>query len=289
MQYPEPTGLAGAGRLPPPYSLPHLEPDMSTKYETIVYQVDDHVATVTLNRPEVHNAMNDVMRRELTRCFDGLVAADDVKVVVVTGAGEKAFSAGADIREFVAPLVPVQFREHRRRVDFRQAMDRCPQPILAAINGFAFGGGLELALACDIRVAAASAQMGLTEINLAIIPGGGGTQRLPRLVGRSKALEMILTGARIDARESLRIGLVERMVPATEVLSASLALARTLAERAPVALRYAKEAVVKGLELPLAEGVRLENDLATLLRTTEDRIEGAKAFLEKRKPRFTGK
>src|SRR5207245_206119 len=146
----------------------HLEPDMSTKYETIVYQVDDHVATVTLNRPEVHNAMNDVMRRELTRCFDGLVADDDVKVVVVTGAGEKAFSAGADIREFVAPLVPAQFREHRRRVDFRQAMDRCPPPILAAVNGFAFGGGHALVVTCGLRVAYTSTMSGQPYIYLFI-------------------------------------------------------------------------------------------------------------------------
>src|SRR2546425_4972621 len=262
---------------------------MSTKYETIVYQVDDHVATVTLNRPEVHNAMNDVMRRELTRCFDGLVADDDVKVVVVTGAGERAFSAGADIREFVAPLVPVQFREARRRIDFRQVMDGCPQPIIAAIRGYAFGGGLEMALACDIRIAGEGARLGLTEIDLAIIPGGGGTQRLPRLVGRGKALEMILTGARIGAAEALRIGLVERVVPATEALAHALELARAIAQKAPVALRYAKEAVVKGLELPLAGGLRLENDLATLLRTTEDRLEGARAFLDKRKPRWTGR
>jgi len=207
----------------------------------------------------------------------------------VTGAGERAFSAGADIREFVEPQVPVRFRESRKRVDFRQAMDRCPQPIIAAIRGYALGGGLELALACDLRIAGEDAQLGLTEVNLAIIPGGGGTQRLPRLVGRGRALEMILTGARIDAREAWRIGLVERVVPAADVLASARELARTLAEKAPVALRYAKESVVKGLELPLADGLRLENDLATLLRTTEDRVEGAKAFLEKRKPRFTGK
>src|SRR5262249_56153349 len=133
----------------------------------------------------------------------------------------------------------------RRRVDFRAAMDRCPQPIIAAIRGFALGGGLELALACDIRIAGEDSQLGLTEVNLAIIPGGGGTQRLPRLVGRGKALEMILTGARIDAREALRIGLVERVVPATEVLSSAQALARTLAEKAPVPLRSATQAVAK--------------------------------------------
>ena len=258
-------------------------------YQAITYTVAEHVATVTLNRPEVHNAMNEAMRRDLTRCFDSVATDEDVKVVVVTGAGERAFSAGADIREFVEPLVPVRFREQRRRLDFRQAMDRCSQPIIAAVNGFALGGGLELALACDIRIAALGATLGLTEINLAIIPGGGGTQRLPRLVGRGKALEMILTGARIPADEALRIGLVERVVPTGEALKAAIELARGIAAKAPVALRYAKEAVVKGLELPLADGLRLEGDLSTLLRTTEDRVEGAKAFLEKRAPRWTGR
>jgi enoyl-CoA hydratase/carnithine racemase len=257
-------------------------------YEAIRYELADGIATITLNRPAVHNAMNERMREELTACFGELARAEDARVIVVTSTGDRAFSAGADIREFVAPQVPVRFREGRRRVDFRAAMDRCPQPIIAAIRGFALGGGLELALACDIRIAGEDSQLGLTEVNLAIIPGGGGTQRLPRLVGRGKALEMILTGARIDAREALRIGLVERVVPATEVMSSAQALARTLAEKAPVALRYAKEAVVKGLGLPLEDGLRLENDLATLLRTTDDRVEGAKAFLEKRKPRFTG-
>ena len=256
---------------------------------TIRCDLADGIATITLNRPDVLNAMNEPMRRELTRCFGDLAVDDDVRAIVVTGAGERAFSAGADIREFVEPPIPVRFREQRKRLDFRQAMDRCPQPIIAAVRGFALGGGLELALACDIRVAADDAQLGLTEINLAIIPGGGGTQRLPRLVGRGKALELILTGARIGAAEALRLGLVERVVPVADLLTTARELARALAEKAPVALHYAKEAVVKGLELPLAEGLRLENDLATLLRTTEDRVEGAKAFLEKRKARWTGK
>jgi len=258
-------------------------------YEAIRYELGDGVATITLNRPEVHNAMNDLMRRELKRCFESVADDDDVRVVVVTGAGAKAFSAGADIREFVEPQAPTRFRDARRRVDFRAVMDRCLQPIIAAIGGFAFGGGLELALACDMRIAAANATLGLTEVNLAIIPGGGGTQRLPRIVGRGKALEMILTGARIPADEALRIGLVERVVPEGQALEAATEVARTLAARAPVALRYAKEAVVKGLELPLADGLRLETDLSTLLRTTEDRVEGAKAFLEKRPPRWTGR
>jgi enoyl-CoA hydratase/carnithine racemase len=257
--------------------------------ETVLYEVAGHVATVTLNRPDVRNAMNTAMREELLRCFTALATDDDVRVVVVTGAGERAFSAGADIREFVEPQAPVQLREQRRRLDFRQVMDRCPQPIIAAIRGVALGGGLELALACDIRIAADDALLGLTEINLAIIPGGGGTQRLPRLIGRGKALEMILTGTRIGAAEALRLGLVERVVPAGDVLTAAFALARDLAGKSPIALRYAKEAVVKGLQLPLADGIRLENDLSTLLRTTEDRVEGARAFLEKRKPNWKGR
>src|SRR5512145_2019575 len=258
-------------------------------YEAIVYQADDGIATITLNRPDVHNAMNETMRRELQRCFEGLATDERVRVIVVTGGGGKAFSAGADIREFTAPQVPTVFREARRRLNFRAAMVRCWQPIIAAIGGHCFGGGLELALACDIRIASADSRLGLTEVDLAIIPGGGGTQRLPRVVGRGKALEMILSAARIDAAEAHRIGLVERLVPAGESLKAAQEFAALLAAKAPVALKYAKEAVVKGLALPLEDGVRLENDLATLLRTTEDRLEGAKAFLEKRKPRWQGR
>ena len=251
------------------------------------YEVTDHVATITLNRPEVRNAMNTALREAMLHHFTALSTSDDVRVIVVTGAGDRAFSAGADIREFVEAQTPTRFREQRRRLEFRQVMERCPQPIIAAIRGVALGGGLELALACDIRIAADDASLGLTEVNLAIIPGGGGTQRLPRLVGRGKALEMILTGARIDARKALRIGLIEHIMPTTEIHAATQTLARTLAERAPVAMRYAKEAVVKGLGMSLEDGLRLENDLATLLRTTENRLESAKAFLEKRKPRFT--
>lgn len=258
-------------------------------WQTIHSEAVDGVATISLNRPDVLNAMNDVMRGELTRCFTDLAIDDAVRVIVVTGRGDRAFSAGADIREFVEPQPPTRFREQRKRLDFRQAMDRCPQPIIAAVRGYALGGGLELALACDLRIAGDDAQFGLTEINLAIIPGGGGTQRLPRLLGRGKALEMILTGMRINAAEALRLGLVERVVAPADVLQQAQELARTLAQKAPVALRYAKEAVVKGLELPLAEGLRLEADLSTLLRTTEDRVEGARAFLDKRPPRWTGK
>ncbi len=258
-------------------------------YETVLVDRQDHVVTITLNRPAALNAQNNPMRRELFGVFADLRQDEDVRAIVVTGAGERAFSAGADIKEFLEPPVPTRFREQRKRLAYRGEMDRCPQPIIAAIRGYAFGGGLELALACDIRIAAEDAQLGLTEINLAIIPGGGGTQRLPRLVGRGKALEMILTGARIPAAEALRIGLVERVVPAADLAASAATMARTIVEKAPIALRYAKEAVVGGLALPLADGLRLENDLSTLLRTTEDRLEGARAFLEKRKPSWSGR
>jgi enoyl-CoA hydratase len=257
--------------------------------KTVRYDAKDGMALVTLDRPDVLNAMNNPMRAELHEIFTRLRTDDAVKVVVVAGAGERAFCAGADIREFLEPPTPTHFREARKRLDFRSEMDRCPQPIIAAIRGFALGGGLELALACDIRIAADDAQLGLTEISLAIIPGGGGTQRLPRLVGRGKALEMILTGMRVPAAEALRIGLVERVVPVAELMPAAQGLARDIAAKAPIALRYAKEAVVGGLGLPLQDGIRLESDLATLLRTTEDRVEGARAFVEKRKPTWTGR
>jgi len=257
--------------------------------KVVRYEAQDGVALVTLDRPDVLNAMNSQMRTELFEIFTRLRMDESVKVVVVTGGGDRAFSAGADIREFLEPPTPTRFRESRKRLDFRSEMDRCPQPIIAAIRGFALGGGLEFALACDIRVAAEDAQLGLTEINLAIIPGGGGTQRLPRLVGRGKALEMILTGMRVPAAEALRIGLVERVVPVAQLMAAAQGLARDIAAKAPIALRYAKEAVVSGLGLPLQDGIRLENDLATLLRTTEDRVEGARAFVEKRKPKWTGR
>ncbi len=257
-------------------------------YEAIRYETRDGVATVTLNRPNVHNAMNETMRRELVDVFDAIATTDDVRCVIVTGAGERAFSAGADIREFVESGSPTRFREARKRLDFRQAMERCWQPIVAAIRGHCFGGGLEMALACDIRIASEDSRLGLTEVDLAIIPGGGGTQRLPRLIGRGKALELILTAARIPASEALAIGIVERVVPPDRLHVEAQALARSIADKAPVALRYAKEAVVKGLELPLADGLRLEGDLSTLLRTTDDRLEGARAFLEKRKPKWTG-
>jgi enoyl-CoA hydratase len=259
-----------------------------TTYDTLLVERRQSVGYVTLNRPTALNALNSTLRRDLQHCFTDLQADPEVRVVVISGAG-RAFCAGADIKEWREPTSVVEDREERQRLNFWQAMSRCEVPIIAAINGYALGGGCELAMCCDIRIASDQAQLGLTEVTLGIIPGGGGTQRLPRLIGRGKALELILTGRRIDAREALHLGLVEQVVPADQLTAAVDDLALTIVSRAPLAVKYAKEAMVRGLELPLSEGLKVESELYTLLRTTEDRMEGARAFQEKRPPQFKGR
>jgi enoyl-CoA hydratase len=259
-----------------------------TTYDTLLVEQQQHIVYVTLNRPTALNALNIPLRRDLQQCFTDLQADPDVRVVVITGAG-RAFCAGADIKEWREPTSVVEDREDRTRLNFWQAVSRCEAPIIAAINGYALGGGCELAMCCDMRVASDQAQLGLTEVTLGIIPGGGGTQRLPRLVGRGKALELILTGRHIDALEALRLGLVEQVVAHDQLKAAVEDLAQTIVSRAPLAVKYAKEAIVRGLELPLTEGLKVEAELYTLLRTTEDRMEGAKAFQEKRPPQFKGR
>jgi enoyl-CoA hydratase len=257
-------------------------------YETLLVELRQQVVYVTLNRPSAMNALNTPLRRDLMRCFTDFQADPEVRLMVITGAG-RAFCAGADIKEWREPGSVVEDREERRRLNFWQAMSRCEFPIIAAVNGFALGGGCELALCCDIRIASEQALFGLTEVTLGIMPGGGGTQRLPRLIGRGKALELILTGRRIDAHEALHLGLVEQVLPHAQVMTAVEDLAQTIISRAPLAVKYAKEAVVRGLELPLTEGLQVEAELYALLRTTEDRMEGARAFQEKRPPRFKGR
>jgi enoyl-CoA hydratase len=257
-------------------------------YETLLVAQRDQVAYVTLNRPSVLNALNTALRRDLRQFFLDIQCDRQIRLVVITGAG-RAFCAGADIKEWRQPASVVEDREERLSLNFWDVIGRCEQPIIAAINGYAFGGGWELAMCCDIRIASERAQFGLTEVTLGIIPGGGGTQRLPRLIGRGKALELILTGTRVDAHEALRLGLVERVVPHEQLMSAVEELVQTIRARAPLAVKYAKEAVVRGLELPLEEGLKVESELYTLLRTTEDRMEGAKAFQEKRPPQFKGR
>jgi enoyl-CoA hydratase len=259
-----------------------------TTYETLLVEQRQQIVYVTLNRPASLNALNITLRDDLKQCFTSVQANRDVRVVVITGAG-RAFCAGADIKEWREPTSVVEDRDERVRRNFWQAMSQCEVPIIAAINGYALGGGCELAMCCDIRIASDRAQLGLTEVTLGIIPGGGGTQRLPRLVGQGKALELILTGRRVDASEALSLGLVEQVVPHDQLLPSVEELAQTIASRAPLAVKYAKEAVVRGRELPLTEGLKVEAELYTLLRTTADRMEGARAFQEKRPPRFKGR
>lgn len=247
------------------------------------------VAIVTVNRPKVLNALNRQTIDELRHTILDLKQDDEVRVVVITGAGEKSFVAGADINE-LAVQTPVSAPEHaltgQHVFDLVENMGK---PVIAAINGWALGGGCELALACTIRIAADTAKLGQPEVTLGLMPGYGGTQRLPRLVGPTKALEMLLTGAPITAAEALRIGLINRVVPAADLMTEVRTLAAELATNAPIAMRYILKAVHDGLEMPLAKACIHEATLFGLVASTEDMREGTKAFLEKRKPEFRGK
>lgn len=257
-------------------------------FETLLVTTAQRVATVTVNRPDKRNALNTAVRRDLLHALDQLGDDDEVRVVVLTGAGEKAFVAGADITEF-AERTPLQQRavmEGRRVFDEVAAF---PKPTIAMINGFALGGGCELALACDLRIAARTARLGQPEIRLGLIPGGGGTQRLPRLVGRSQALRLILTGELVGAEEALRIGLVDEVVDPAGLRGRTMELATSMAALSPVALRLAKAAVAAAAEAPLAAGLAMERELFITAFASDDRLEGVRAFLEKREPDFRGR
>src|SRR5215204_372247 len=247
------------------------------------------VATITVNRPDRLNALNAATVDDLRHALLELRHDDGVRAVVITGAGEKAFIAGADIAELSRqrPLeAKITAQRGQHVFDLVEALGK---PVIAAINGFALGGGCELAMACTLRIAADTARFGQPEINLGLIPGYGGTQRLARLVGRGRALELLLRGHQIDAGEAFRIGLVDRVVPGAELMATALALAVELAAKAPVAARAILEAVHKGLQMPLAEGQAYEATLFGLVATTEDMQEGTRAFLEKRRPAFKGR
>lgn len=257
-------------------------------YESILLERDGAVAVVTINRPEKRNALNTRVRAEIVAALDELRADDSARVVVFTGAGEKAFVAGADIGEF-AERTPL---EQREAMTGRRVFDEVaafPKPTLAMINGFCLGGGCELALACDVRIASDAVRLGQPEINLALIPGGGGTQRLPRVVGMGQAMRLVLSGEIIDAAEALRIGLVDVVHPAAELRERTLELARTMAAKSPVALRMAKAAVRAAAEMPLSAGLAYETELFVTCFASEDRAEGVAAFLEKRAPEFRGR
>ncbi|HVF44907.1 MAG TPA: enoyl-CoA hydratase-related protein [Pyrinomonadaceae bacterium] len=256
-------------------------------YETLLLERRGRVALITINRPTKLNALNIQTRAEGAAALDELRDDESVRVVVITGAGEKAFVAGADIAEFEGRTAVTQ-RDVMTARSLFTAVDTFPKPVIAMINGFCLGGGCELALSCDIRVASEAARFGQPEINLGIIPGGGGTQRLTRLVGEGKAMELILTGDMIDAQHAYNLGLVNLVVPAADLEAKTMEMANRIAEKSPVALRMAKEAVKTAARANLDEGLRREIDLFALTFSSQDKDEGVRAFLEKRKPDFKG-
>jgi len=246
-------------------------------YSTVIYTKKDHVGYITLNRPEAGNIINLKLAQELEDVCLKINQDEDIYVVILTGAGDKAFCGGSELEK------------SGTRYNVATAIAGIDRPVIAAINGDALGQGLELALSCDIRLASDKANFGFPQVAQGLIPSDGGTQRLPRIVGRGKALELILTAETITAEEALKIGLVSKVVSRANLAAEAEALARTIAAKAPIALRYIKEAVNKGLDLTLEQGLRHEADLYFLIHTTADRQEGITAFLEKRPPRFKGK
>jgi enoyl-CoA hydratase len=258
-------------------------------YENILREDRDGIAFVTVNRPDKLNALNDATIGELQHCFEALSDDERARAVILTGAGSKAFVAGADIGE-LARQTPLQARPLAMRGQkLMNTVESCPKPVVAAVNGFAFGGGCELALACHMRTASENAVLGLPEVTLGIIPGYGGTQRLPRIVGKGRALEMILTAARVDAQAALHIGLVNKVYPQQDLLAETEKLVRKVMGYGPVAVRFALDAVNHGSEMPLQDGLNYEATFFGLLASTEDLKEGMAAILEKRPAKFQGR
>ena len=254
-------------------------------YATVIYDKKEHIAHITLNRPEADNIINVQLAQELEDICSGINQDDNIYVAVITGAGDKAFCSGSELERSVQSGGVVGENPHRTST----AVAGIDRPIIAAINGDALGQGLELALSCDIRIASDKARFGFPQVASGLMPVDGGTQRLPRLIGKGKALELIMTAETVSAEEALAIGLVSQVVPQQNLAAEAEALAQTIASKAPIALRFIKEAVNKGLDLTLEQGLRLEADLYFLLHTTADRTEGITAFLEKRPPKFKGK
>ncbi len=259
------------------------------QYETLLFDVKDLVATVTLNRPKMLHALNAIVFDELEAVFAALSVDDEVRVIVLTGAGDKAFAAGADINEIAATDTLTGETLARRGQGVFRLIETCGKPVIACVNGFALGGGCELAMACTMRIASEKARLGQPEVKLGLIPGYGGTQRLPRLVGRSAALKLLLTGEMIGAAEALRIGLVDEVVPAERLMERGEEIARAIVAMAPLAISGCLEAVRRGAEVGLEEGLAMEAEIFGRLCGTEDKAEGTAAFLEKRVANWVGR
>ena len=257
--------------------------------EKILLEQREHLGIVTINRPDAMNAFNYDTLIELEKVVESIRINPDIRTVVFTGAGEKAFSVGADLKERKT-LTEQQVRRNVNKIgDVFNAVSTLPQPTIAAMNGYAFGGGMELALACDFRIAVSGTTMGLTETSLAIIPGAGGTQRLPRLIGESKAMELILTAKRLKSEEALEIGMVTKVAHAESFMEEVLAFGNTILSNGPIALQQAKFAIKNGMNTDLQTGLQIERKAYELTIPTEDRVEALEAFSEKRKPQFKGK
>jgi enoyl-CoA hydratase/carnithine racemase len=262
---------------------------VSNRFQTIEYAVEDGIGRLVMNRPQVLNAIDTVMREEMGTAIAEAEYDSKVRVLLITGAGERAFCAGMDLRAFgaqTANKTPLQIRDLRRSMS--NPLGNFRKPAIAAINGLAYGGGLELALLCDIVLAAEHATFAAAEVARGLIPGNGATQRLPRKVGLAPAMEMLLTGAPIDAQKALAVGLVNKVVPAARLLAASQEMCTAIGKNGPLAVIAAKEAVRRGIDMPLDQGLGLESDLLTQIHATEDAKEGVLAFIEKRNPVWKG-
>ncbi len=256
--------------------------------QEIIFERDRALVTITFNRPEVHNALNTAMVDGLEKALEQIERDKDIRCLILTGGGEKSFLSGSDIKELSQRTPLSGIETSLKKQDLLNRIHGLAIPSIAAINGYAFGVGCEIALACTLRVASEKAQMGQLEINLGIIPGAGGTQRLPRLVGRARAAELILMGKIIDAEEAYRIGMVNKVVPADRLMDECREWAGTLCEKSPIAMKYALRAMNEGLEVDLATGLKIEGLCLGACFSSKDSKEGLTAFLEKRKPKYEG-
>ena len=262
---------------------------MLMELKNVIYEKSEGIAIITINRPDALNALNAETIDEILQCLEDIAKDDNVRAVILTGAGPKAFCAGADIKAMKGMTALDARKLSQMGYKLCKAIENLEKPVIAAINGYALGGGLEVAMACDLRIASEKARMGQTEINIGLIPGWGGTQRLPRLVGKTLAKEMVFTGKMIDAQTAYQRGLVNKVVPPEQLMDAAKEMAKELASKAPVALKLSKMLINYGLETDLDTALVLEREAFGVVASTEDLQEGVSAFLEKRKPVFKGK